>query len=126
MSKLEKAYLTQGHKKFESIVAVELTIKKAMSMPKPKGCDVWEIFLDMDDVWGLYKAWQKNTKFKLYVEYSAKEDKKPLLETICGEMEIVSIAPNKRLNGPHSVKGFSRVMKMSSKEKFVREKVQFD
>lgn len=125
MSKLTKAYLAQGNKKFESIVAVEMSIKKAMSFPVPVGCDVWEIFLDMDDILSLYKAWQKNPKFRIYIEYTSKENGKPLVETICGKIEIESIVPSRMLNGPHSVRGFSKVLKMSSKDEFIREKVQF-
>jgi hypothetical protein len=125
LSKLTKAYLAQGKKKFDSVVAVEMSIKKAMSFPVPVGCDEWEIFLDMDDVSSLYKAWQKNSKFRLYIEYTAKENGKPLVETVCGEIMIESIVPNGISNRPHSVRGFSKVLKMSSKEEFVREKVQF-
>jgi hypothetical protein len=128
LSKLEKAYLSQGHKKFESIVAVEMTIKKAMSFPAPRGCDEWEIFLDMDDVWGLYKVWQKDPIFQLYIEYSAKDaNGKPLMETICGEVRVTDIASNSQSSTgrPHMVRGTSRALKMSSKDKFIKEKVQF-
>jgi len=124
MSKLERAYLVQGNEKFESIVAVEFTIKKAMSMPKPAGCNEWDIFLDMDNVFSLIKAWKKNPYFSLYIEYSAKDEKgNPLTETIAGDMRIIDIVPSS--NGPNSVKGVSDALKMSSKQKFVREKVQF-
>ena len=125
MSKLEKAYLTQGNNKFESIVAVEMTTKRAMSLPKSIGCDEWEIFLDMDDVWGLYKASQKNPIFELYIEYSSKENGKLLVETVCGKMRITDIASSRLPHGPHSVRGISKDLKMSSKEKFTREKVEF-
>lgn len=127
-SKLKKAYLTQHNNKYESIVAVELTIKKAMSMPKPRGCDVWEIFLDMDDVWGLYKAFQKNRMFNVYVEYTATDaNGKPIVETITGEIEVTDIVCAPVPTGrPHSVKGRSTNLKFSTKEKFIREKVQFD
>lgn len=126
VNKLTKAYLSQGNNKFESIVAVELAIKKSFSIPKPLGCDVWEIFLDMDDVWGLYKAWKKNPVFELYIEYSAKENEKTILETVCGKIQVTDIAPSKFPHGPHSVRGVAKSLKMSSKEAFVREKVQFD
>jgi hypothetical protein len=126
LSKLTKAYLLQGKQKFDSIIAVEMTIKKALSVPVPQGCDIWEIFLDMDDVWGLYKAYKKNNNFILHIEYTVKENGKPLLETVHGDFQIVDIAYDVLPRGkPHSVRGVSNNLIMSSKEEFIREKVQF-
>jgi hypothetical protein len=128
MNKLTNAYLLQGNKKFTSIIAVDLRTTVSVAGPhKSKGPNVWKIFLDMDNVWGLHKICKKNSMFQLFIEYTLKDDNgKPIIETVQCEMEVTDIVPSRSPNGPNSVKGISSNLIASSKEAFIWEKVQFD
>jgi hypothetical protein len=122
MSKLKKVYLKQGKEIFDDIESVDMMISTKACSPAKKWC----IELEMNDVWGLYKAWKKNPMFSLHIEYSSSMGgTQSLCETVTGEVMIVSIQIDKVSKKPYSVIGYSDNLNFSSKEQFVREKVQF-
>ena len=120
MSKLKKVYLTQGKEIFKNIQSIDMD--KSANILSNK----WHIELEMDDVWGLYKAWKKNATFSLHIEYSSSMGgTQSLCETVTGEVMIVSIQIDKVSKKPYTVMGYSNNLNFSSKEQFVREKVEF-
>lgn len=126
MSKFLRAYLTQGKKKYNDILSVDMTIKKAMSTPiLSRDYDIWQIELEIGRGKELIEDWRVNQTFQLFVEYSAVEKCKSVIETIAGEMLIEKIKLD--VQKPCFIKGTSKGMKFSSKEDFsTKEKVQFD
>jgi hypothetical protein len=109
--------MVQGNKKYEDISSVDMTINVRGNM--------WEIEIEMGEIetQRLSKDWQKKQMFWLHVESTAMKDKVPLIETITGEMIVTEM----KLDSLHPcrVKGISSNIHCSSKEGFVREKVQF-
>lgn len=122
MSKLKKIYLTQGKEIFKNIQSVDMD-KSANILS-----DKWHIELEMDDIWGLYKAWKKNPIFSLHIEYSSfMGGTQSLCEIVTGEVTITSIQTRIKIsmNKQYTVIGYSSNLNFSSKEQFVREKVEF-
>jgi hypothetical protein len=122
MSKLKKVYLIQDKEIFKNIQSVDMN-KSANILS-----DKWHIELEMDDIWGLYKAWKNNQTFSLHIEYSSfMGDTQSLCEIVTGEVTITSIQTKIKVSmkKPYTVIGYSNNLNFSSKEQFVREKVQF-
>ena len=89
MSRFKSLYLQQGSKKF-NVGYVELEIQKTL------GRSDWEITLMVDDVWGIYKAWNKNQIFMLYAEWTLKSHGVTLSESISGTFIITDIGSDKK------------------------------
>lgn len=124
LSKFMRAWLTQGKKKYDGILSVDMTIKKAMSISVlSRDCDIWKIELEIGRGKELSDDWKLNQMFNLFVEYSA-EDKNPVIETISGEILIQKFKFYEQK--PCLIKGTSIDLKFSSKDRFIKEKVQFD
>lgn len=74
----------------------------------------WEVELEIVDAGKLGNAWSSNQIFQLYVEFSAIDKGNPVIETIKGEVQIITIDYN--LQKPCRAKGISTNLDFTSKE----------
>ena len=124
MSRFKGLYLEQGNKKF-TFGYVELNFQKTL------GKVDWEVTIMVDEIWGVYKVWNKNQSFALKAEWTHKICGKTTLESISGDFIILDIDPNKKPyesgNGKgYTLHGFSPNLVVSGIPNNERVKVQFD
>jgi hypothetical protein len=131
MSKFKRAYLQQGKQRYNlHSVSLDITTRVGNS-PKYVNSPQWEVKLEIDinDVWGIYKAWEKNPIFDLLVEWTSKRDK-PEIEHMDGTIMILEIKEDKTrgatLPKVYFINAISSKLNLSTTAEFEPVKVQFD
>ena len=124
MSRFKTLYLEQGNIKF-SLGYVELDISKTVGKPN------WEVTIRCEDIWGVWKAWDKNQTFVLYAEWSYKSHGIVYPESISGEFYILEINTNKTSTPTsprklYTLSGVSPNLTVSGIPDNERVKVMFD
>jgi hypothetical protein len=124
MSRFKGLHLEQGKQKF-NLGYVELEISKSIGKPN------WEVTIRAEDIWGIYKAYDKSPTFRLHAEWTSKSHGVIVHETIFGEFWIDRIDPNKTSTPTsprklYTLHGYSPNLDVSGVPDNERVKVQFD
>ena len=131
MSKLKELWLRQGHKTYTFAGSIDLEFNKKIIVCGPnkpsKPDKAWDVTIEVQDIWAVFKAWEKNRIFRLHVEYTSKSNGKINLEVVDGKLIILDIIKDKKnlgMSGGYIMHGFSPDLNV--KDDNEKEVVQFD